>query len=88
MGMSAAVDSDREVETEAEDRVGDADELDTTIRKLSTMRDGLRHAAACRAPSHMECPTFRRIMRAVASAAIQPSKRRTSASARARFTAK
>jgi DNA-binding transcriptional MerR regulator len=47
-----------------------ADELDETIRKLTTMRDGLRHAAACRAPSHMECPTFRSILRAVASGAL------------------
>jgi DNA-binding transcriptional MerR regulator len=47
-----------------------AEELDTTIRKLSAMRDGLRHAAACRAPSHMECPTFRRILRAAASGLI------------------
>jgi DNA-binding transcriptional MerR regulator len=36
--------------------------LDGTIRKLSAMRDGLRHAAACPAPSHMECPTFRRLL--------------------------
>jgi DNA-binding transcriptional MerR regulator len=47
-----------------------AEELDRTIRKLTDMRDGLRHAAACRAPSHMECPTFRRILRAAASGAI------------------
>ncbi|MGV6475920.1 helix-turn-helix domain-containing protein [Azotobacter vinelandii] len=47
-----------------------ADELDQTIRKLSAMRDGLRHAAACPAPSHMECPTFRRLLRAAASGAI------------------
>ena len=47
-----------------------ADELDRTIRKLSAMRDGLRHAAACPAPSHMECPTFRRILRAAESGAI------------------
>lgn len=47
-----------------------ADELDQTIRKLSAMRDGLRHAAACTAPSHMECPTFRRLLRASASGAI------------------
>ncbi|WP_374693679.1 helix-turn-helix domain-containing protein [Microbulbifer sp. TB1203] len=47
-----------------------AEELDGTIRKLSAMRDGLRHAAACPAPSHMECPTFRRILRAAASGAI------------------
>lgn len=47
-----------------------ADELDRTIRKLSEVRDGLRHAAACRARSHMECPTFRRILRGAASGAI------------------
>ena len=40
-----------------------AADLDVTIRKLSAMRDGLRHAAACRAPSHMECPTFRRLLK-------------------------
>ena len=39
-----------------------AGELDGTIRKLSAMRAGLRHAAACRAPSHMECPTFRKLL--------------------------
>jgi DNA-binding transcriptional MerR regulator len=45
-------------------------ELDGTIRALTTMRDGLRHAVACRAPSHMECPTFQRILRAAASGAL------------------
>ncbi|RDK06240.1 helix-turn-helix domain-containing protein [Cupriavidus lacunae] len=47
-----------------------ADELDRTIRKLTAMRDGLRHAAVCPAPSHMECPKFRRILLAAASGAI------------------
>lgn len=47
-----------------------ADELDRTIRKLTAMRDGLRHAAACPAPSHLECPTFRRILRAAGAGAI------------------
>lgn len=53
-----------------------AEELDRTIRKLSAMRDGLRHAAACPAPSHMECPTFRRIVRAAAAGAIGPRRPR------------
>jgi DNA-binding transcriptional MerR regulator len=52
--------------------VAKADELDKTIRELTAMRDGLRHAAACRAPSHMECPTFRRILRAAAAGALAP----------------
>ncbi|MBP7610976.1 MAG: helix-turn-helix domain-containing protein [Steroidobacteraceae bacterium] len=43
-----------------------AEELDHTIQQLSSMRDGLRHAAVCPAPSHMECPSFRRLMRAAA----------------------
>ena len=46
-----------------------AADLDITIRKLSAMRDGLRHAAACRAPSHMECPTFRRLLKIAANEA-------------------
>ena len=53
-----------------------ADELDRTLRKLSAMRDGLRHAAACPAPSHMECPTFRRLLRAAASGAIGARRKR------------
>ena len=47
-----------------------ADALDNTIRELTAMRDGLRHAAACSASNHMECPTFRRILRAAAIGAI------------------
>lgn len=47
-----------------------ADELDATIRKLSAMRKSLRHAAACPAPSHMECPVFRRLLRSAMSAAV------------------
>lgn len=46
-----------------------AEELDGSIRKLIAMRDGLRHAAVCSAPSHMECPTFRRLL-GLASAGV------------------
>lgn len=44
-----------------------AAELDATIRRLVALRRGLRHAAACPAPSHMECPTFRRLLGAAAA---------------------
>lgn len=47
-----------------------AEELDGTIRELSALRDGLRHAAVCPAPSPMECPTFRRLLKGAASGAI------------------
>lgn len=48
-----------------------AEELDSTIRRLTALRDGLQHAAVCPAPSHLECPTFRRLMRAATSGAIE-----------------
>jgi DNA-binding transcriptional MerR regulator len=53
-----------------------AEELEATIRKLSAMRDGLRQAAACGAPSHMECPKFRRLVRAVASGVIETRRKK------------
>lgn len=37
-----------------------ADELDTTIDRLTTLRDELRRAATCPASSHLECPNFLR----------------------------
>ncbi|KVD31510.1 helix-turn-helix domain-containing protein [Burkholderia ubonensis] len=40
-----------------------ADELDRTIRRLGAVRDGLRHAAACPAPSHLQCPSFQKLLR-------------------------
>jgi DNA-binding transcriptional MerR regulator len=53
-----------------------ADELDRTIRELTAMRDGLRHAVACRAPSHLECPTFQRLLRAAAAGTLGARKRK------------
>jgi len=47
-----------------------ADELDAAIRRLTAMRDGLRHAVNCKAPSHMECPKFRRIVQAAGAHAL------------------
>ncbi|MEM8645251.1 MAG: helix-turn-helix domain-containing protein [Pseudomonadota bacterium] len=51
-----------------------ADQLDKTIKQLVAMRDGLRHAANCPAPSHLECPTFQRYLKV---AAKHPVKRKT-----------
>ncbi|HEY0872825.1 MAG TPA: helix-turn-helix domain-containing protein [Vicinamibacterales bacterium] len=55
-----------------------ANDLEKTIRRLSRLRDGLRHAAECPAPSHMECPKFQRILRIAASGSIGAPRRRTS----------
>jgi DNA-binding transcriptional MerR regulator len=53
-----------------------AAELEGTIKRLTAIRDGLRHAAACPAPSHMECPTFRRLLRAASVRAARRGTRR------------
>lgn len=48
-----------------------ADELDAMVKRLRAMSNGLRHAAACPAPSHAECPTFQRLLRAAAAGALE-----------------
>lgn len=40
-----------------------ADEVDRAIGELTALRDSLRHAAVCPAPSHLECPTFQKLLR-------------------------
>ena len=47
-----------------------ADEIDRTIARLQAMSKGLRHAAVCPAPSHAECATFQRLLRAATRAAV------------------
>lgn len=42
-----------------------ADDLDRQIRKMTTLRNALRHVADCPAPTHLECPTFRRLLQVV-----------------------
>ena len=51
--------------------VAKAKEIDATITRLKAMSRGLRHAAVCRAPSHAECPTFQRLLRAAATGALE-----------------
>lgn len=40
-----------------------ADALDRQARNLTALSNALRHAADCPAPTHLECPTFRRLLR-------------------------
>ncbi|MEM7620948.1 MAG: helix-turn-helix domain-containing protein [Pseudomonadota bacterium] len=49
-----------------------ADELDAMIGRLSLIRDALRSTANCPAPSHMECPNFRRVVSAAGRGQIPP----------------
>lgn len=50
-----------------------ADDLDRLVKRLKAMSDGLRHAAVCRAPSHVQCPSFQRLLKAAAAGTLESS---------------
>jgi len=56
--------SDGRARINREKLMSKADELERSIARLKTMRDGLRHAAHCPLPNQLDCPTFRRILAA------------------------
>ena len=58
--------------------VAKAAELEKTIRDLTALADGLRHAAQCPAKDHLECPSFRRLVRAAGAGVIRPPERTVS----------
>lgn len=54
-----------------------AETIDDTIKRLKAMSNGLKHAAVCPAKSHMECPTFQRLLKAASSGALDEGKKRS-----------
>lgn len=58
---------DGEVRIDRELLAARAHDIDRAIRQMQAIRDGLRHAANCPAPSHEECPSFRRLKEAASS---------------------
>lgn len=54
-----------------------ADEIDSMIKRLKAVSHGLRHAAACPAPSHAECPSFQALLKAAATGVIEKRWRKT-----------
>jgi len=53
-----------------------ADELDAMVKRLKAMSNGLRHAAACPAESHAQCPSFQRLLKAAADGALARQQKR------------
>jgi DNA-binding transcriptional MerR regulator len=53
-----------------------ADAIDARVKRLNAMSRGLRHAAACPAPSHAECPTFQRLLKAASAGALEKRDKR------------
>lgn len=52
-----------------------ADELERMVKRLKAMIEGLRHAAACPAPSHAACPSFQRLLKAASAGALESRQR-------------
>lgn len=49
-----------------------AEQIERKIQDLSALAEMLRHIAACPASSHMECPSFRRLVATAGSAKTAP----------------
>jgi MerR family redox-sensitive transcriptional activator SoxR len=56
-----------------------AEQVDQNIKQLIAVRDGLQHVAHCKAPSHLECPKFQRLLRVAGKRNPQSIKRRARA---------
>lgn len=56
-----------------------ANQIDETIKRLTIMSDSLKHAAICKAPSHFECPTFKRLMKAALQGKLYKKTKKTGA---------
>lgn len=54
-----------------------ADELDLVIQRMTALMNGLRHAAECPAPDHMECPTFQRLIKVTRAGRIRAATPKT-----------
>ena len=65
--------SEGEITIDRDLLVRKADELNEKIKELTAMRDGLRHAADCKASSHFECPKFLRLLRIAGTNRFRPS---------------
>lgn len=67
-----------------------ADKLERQIQDLRMLRDVLRHVADCPAPTHLECPSFRKLLKTAtrrgavdhsrgrAAKALKPARQRAS----------
>lgn len=54
-----------------------ATQIDETIKRLTMMSNSLKHAAVCKAPSHVECPSFKRLMKAALQGKLHKKAKKT-----------
>ena len=63
---------DGNIQVPREMMLAKADLVERSIKQLTAVRDGLRHAANCPEKNHLDCPTFQRLMHAALAGKIQP----------------
>lgn len=78
--IAAIFGHDGRLELPREELHAKADELGRQMAELRVLRDTLRHVADCSAPSHLECPTFLKLLN-TASHIAKPRKVPTRAKA-------
>jgi DNA-binding transcriptional MerR regulator len=72
-GMAVILGQEGRLELPRAELRAKADDLGRQIAGLRVLRDTLRHVANCSAPSHLECPSFRKLLNA-ASGIAKPRK--------------
>nr|WP_095448230.1 helix-turn-helix domain-containing protein [[Ochrobactrum] quorumnocens] len=60
--IAAILGRNSHLELPREELLSKANELERQMAGLRILRDTLRHVAGCRAPSHLECPNFRKLL--------------------------
>ncbi|MEF2074851.1 helix-turn-helix domain-containing protein [Consotaella aegiceratis] len=61
--IAAMVGQDGQLDLPRADLHAKADAIERQIGNLQVLRDMLRHVADCPAPSHLECPSFRKLIK-------------------------
>lgn len=60
--ISAIVGKDGQLELPRDELRAKADDLQRQMARLRVLRDTLRHVADCKAPNHLQCPSFRKLI--------------------------
>lgn len=61
--ISAMFNAQGQMQIDRQRLAAKATEIDNTIRRLSAVRDGLRHVVTCPASDHLSCPSFQRMLK-------------------------
>lgn len=61
-----------------------AREIAVSIKRLSAMRDGLKHVAHCPMPNQLDCPKFQRLVKVAAKVQFKSARKKKKAQSKPR----